>query len=508
MNVAHLLVDGSRRAGGADALVFGGRRTSYPELVDRVARVAAGLRRLGLRPGDRVALLLPNRPELVEMLWACFWGGFVAVPLNWHLHPDEIAYVVEQSGAAAILVSAETSAAADMLPPQVRIIRATAAEGTNTSTAYSAVPAARPLDMAAVNDADPAWLFYTSGTTGRPKGATLSHRNLAAMTAAYHADIDPVAPGSSFLHAAPLTHGSGLYLLPAIGRGATNVISPSGNFSPGDYLGQIERHKITHAAFLAPTMLNRIVRNPQFAKYDLSGLRSIVVGGAPLYQEDLRAAVNAFGPIITQMYGQGEAPMTITAMPPGDALAHPGSCGRPFGGIDLRIVAQDGSPVPDGSDGEVIVRGAVVMNGYWKNPKATAPTLMDGWLHTGDIGHLDPDDGYLYLTDRAKDVIITGGSNVYPREVEEVLLTHPAVREVAVVGVPDSEWGESVVAFVVTDQTLGADELVELCKAHLASFKKPRSVVFVDDLPKNAAGKIIKRQLRQETHLADRQIIR
>ena len=368
----------------------------------------------------------------------------------------------------------------------------------NTVLDYEDVLATEPSPAVDTAPDEPAWLFYTSGTTGRPKGAILTHRNLATVTDAYHHDLDPVADGSIYLHAALLTHGSGMYLLPSTARGATTVIAPGTSFSPSDFVGLIEDHQVTHAAFLAPTMLRRVVDEARGRT--LPSLRSVVVGGAPLYQEDLRAAVGVLGPIVVQMYGQGEAPMTITVMPASEALDHPGSCGRAFHGVEVRIADPDGEPVPDGADGEVLVRGDVVMRGYWDNPDATAATLANGWLHTGDIGHLDA--GYLHLTDRAKDVIITGGSNVYPREVEEVLLTHPAVREAAVVGVPDPEWGESVRAFVVpAGDVTGGDpapgELIQYCRGRLASFKKPREVILVTELPKNAAGKILKRELRR-----------
>ena len=487
MNIAGLLTGPIARAGGRAALVQGSRALSYAELGDRVSRLAAGLTRLGLRPGDRVVLLMPNRPELVESLWAAFHGGLVAVPVNWHLHPDEVGYIVRHCGAAAIVVSDETAAAARGLPKTVRVIR--------TGPDYEALFAPGPAPLAETAGDDPAWLFYTSGTTGRPKGATLTHRNLAAMTEAYHRDLDPVADGAVYLHAAPLTHGSGLYLLPSTARAATQVIAPGTSFSARDFVALIGQHQVTHAAFLAPTMLRYVIDEAR--GQTLPTLRSVVVGGAPLYQEDLRDAVRVLGPVVTQMYGQGEAPMTITVMPPAEALDHPGSCGRPFHGVDVRLAgAEDGEPVPDGSDGEVLVRGDVVMGGgYWDNPDATAATLAGVWLHTGDIGHFE--GAYLHLTDRAKDVIITGGSNVYPREVEEVLLTHPAVRECAVVGVPDPEWGESVRAFVVADGEPDAGELIQFCRGRLASFKKPREVVFVAGLPKNAAGKILKRKLRE-----------
>jgi fatty-acyl-CoA synthase len=487
VNIARLLDDGMARAGDRLALVQGARALTYRELGDRVARLAAGFAGLGLRRGDRIVLLMPNRPELVESLWAAFHGGFVAVPVNWHLHPDEVDYIVRHCRAAAVVVSDETAAATRTLPDAVRVVR--------VARDYEDVLAAEPSPAVDTTADDPAWLFYTSGTTGRPKGATLTHRNLAAMTDAYLLDLDPVADGSSYLHAAPLTHGSGLYLLPSTARGATQVIAPGTSFSARDFVALVEEHQITHAAFLAPTMLRRVVDEARGRTLPSPSLRSVVVGGAPLYQEDLRAAVGVLGPIVVQMYGQGEAPMTITVMPAAEALGHPGSCGRAFHGVQIRIADPDGEPVPDGADGEVLVRGDVVMRGYWDNPDATAATMAQGWLHTGDIGHLDA--GYLHLTDRAKDVIITGGSNVYPREVEEVLLTHPAVREAAVVGVPDPEWGESVRAFVVAAGDPTPGELIQYCRDRLASFKKPREVILVTELPKNAAGKILKRELRR-----------
>jgi acyl-CoA synthetase (AMP-forming)/AMP-acid ligase II len=493
VNTAGLLTEGVARVGDRPALVQGPRTLTYRELGDRVARLAEGFARIGLRRGDRVVLLMPNRPELVEALWAAFHGGFVAVPVNWHLHPDEVEYIVGHCGAAAVVVSDETAAATHALPAAVRVLRVARADGSSAGLDYEDVLAAEPAPAVDTAPDDPAWLFYTSGTTGRPKGATLTHRNLAAMTGAYFHDLDPVADGSTYLHAAPLTHGSGLYLLPSTARGATQVIAPGTSFSTGRFVALLAEHRVTHAAFLAPTMLRRVVDEARGRAFP--DLRSIVVGGAPLYREDLRAAVEVFGPIVTQMYGQGEAPMTITVMPAAAALDHPGSCGRAFHGVEVRIADPDGEPVADGADGEVLVRGDVVMRGYWDNPDATAATLAGGWLHTGDIGHLD--DGYLHLTDRAKDVIITGGSNVYPREVEEVLLTHPAVREVAVVGVPDPEWGESVRAFVVATGEPSPDELIRHCRDRLASFKKPREVVMVAELPKNAAGKILKRELRR-----------
>ncbi len=333
MNIASLLAEPAARAGDRLALVQGERALTYRELGDRVARLAGGLARLGLGPGDRVVLLMPNRPELVESLWAAFHGGFTAVPVNWHLHPDEVAYIVRHCGAAVVVVSDETAAATRGLPDGVRVVR--------TGSGYEDLLAAAVAPRAETAAGDPAWLFYTSGTTGRPKGATLTHRNLSAMTEAYWRDLDPVADGSVYLHAAPLTHGSGLYLLPSTARGATQVIAPGISFSAAGFVRLIQEHQVTHAAFLAPTMLRYVVDEARGAS--LPTLRSIVVGGAPLYQEDLRTAVGVFGPVVTQMYGQGEAPMTITVMPPAEALDHPGSCGRPFHGVEIRLAGADGA---------------------------------------------------------------------------------------------------------------------------------------------------------------------
>lgn len=494
-NVAALLLHGAARAGDGPALRYGDLSTTYPRLVDRVARLAGGLAELGLRPGDRVVLDLPNSPDLVELMWACFWGGHVVVPVNWHLHRDEVAFVVEDCAAAAVLVAPRTAEHARGLPASVQVLSTDGAVGVALATLRSAMPS--PMHVGPADE--PAWLFYTSGTTGRPKGATLSHRNLMAMTLNYYADLDQIPAGSVYLHAAPLSHGSGLYLLPATGHGATNVIAEPTRFDPDAYLDLLSETRATHAAFLAPTMLNRLldVLSPDDTR--TATLRSVVVGGAPFYREDASRALNRLGPVVHQIYGQGESPMTITVLRAEQCDDERfTSCGRPYTGVLVRVVDPAGTPLPAGEDGEVVVRGDVVMSGYWGDPDASATAVRDGWLHTGDIGRLD-EAGFLHLTDRAKDVIITGGSNVYPREVEEVLLTHPGVVEVAVVGRPDRAWGESICAVVVAAPGTRPreDELVAHCRARLAAFKKPRTVMFVAELPKNAAGKVLRRELRE-----------
>lgn len=501
MNIAELLVKGRIVSSTAPAWRFGTTGATYEEFVTRVAGIATGLARSGLEPGDRIVVDLPNSPYFLEVLWAAFWGGFVAVPVNWHLNANEIEYIVDDCDARAIVAAAETVEQCRTLRSSVMRISAGDAGVGVTIDELALAPADAPADCAP--DAT-AWLFYTSGTTGRPKGAMLSHRNLTAMAWAYYSDVDHVDADAVYLHAAPLSHGSGLYSIPIAGHGATQVISPHRSFDAESYLDLVHAHRVTHATFLSPTMLRRLVSVTEPDDDRIRSLRSIMVGGAPLHSDDLRRAQAVFGGIVHQMYGQGESPMTITAIR-GDEMhgRRASSCGRPFTGIAVRVVDSTGEPLPPGQRGEVVVRGDTVMSGYWGNPEATARTLAGGWLHTGDIGHFDS-NGYLFLTDRSKDVIITGGTNVYPREVEEVLLQHPAVSEASVIGVPDADWGESICAVVVLEPGAEASgtDLIMHCRSRLASFKKPRRVIFAEELPKNATGKILKRELRARVELA------
>jgi long-chain acyl-CoA synthetase len=351
---------------------------------------------------------------------------------------------------------------------------------------------------------DVAWLFYTSGTTGRPKGAMLTHRNLLAMTLSYFADVDRIGPADAILHAAPMSHGSGCYILPHAARGACQVIPASGGFDPAEIVALL-RHWRGVTMFAAPTMVKRLAEHPAAAASDHPGLKTIVYGGGPMYRADLDRASAVLGDRLAQIYGQGESPMCITAL---DKAAHAerghprhdarlASVGRAQAVVEV-IVADDADrPLPPGAPGEVLVRGDSVMAGYWRDPEASARTLRGGWLHTGDIGVLD-EDGFLTLRDRSKDLIIAGGANIYPREVEEVLLRHPAVAEAAVVGAPDAAWGERVVAFVVARPGVPCDPaaLDAFCLAQIARFKRPRAYHLVEALPKNSYGKVLKTELR------------
>jgi acyl-CoA synthetase (AMP-forming)/AMP-acid ligase II len=347
---------------------------------------------------------------------------------------------------------------------------------------------------------DPAWLFYTSGTTGLPKGAVLSHRNLIAMAVNCLADICSFQHDDRLLHVAPLSHGSGMYLIPALSRGAENIINADGGFDPDRVLRFVANERVTVLPFLAPTMIVRLLEADPAIR--VPALRAIVYGGAPIHLRHLRAALQRFGPMLTQLYGQGESPMTISALP---TWAHENtddealqSAGFVRSGVEVRILDADGAIASHEEVGEIAVRGDVVMRGYWRNDDANAASLTDGWLKTGDIGRFDA-RGHLHILDRRHDTIISGGSNIYPREVEDILTRHPAVSEAIVFGVPDPEWGENVASAIVLREgcaDVDADTLIAFCREHLGSFKKPKRIEFVTELPKNAYGKVLRRDLR------------
>ncbi len=493
MNIASLLERSALRAPGQPALLRGTRQVhDYAGLCDAAARVAGWLHGQGLQRGDRVALYMPNCVEYLIAMQGIAWAGMAMVPINAKLHPREAAYIVEHSGARLVV-----GAGVEGGPGPIRTI---AAEDLLASAAGHA-----PAGLADMQPDDLAWLFYTSGTTGRPKGVMLSHRNLLAMTLCFRGDVASVEAGDVKVYAAPMSHGAGLYAFPYVAAGARHVVPVSGGFDALELLG-LARELGNVCLFAAPTMVNRLVDGAEQAGCGGEGFRTIVYGGGPMYSADIRRARKVLGPCFVQIYGQGETPMTISALSRGDIddERHPewlhrlASVGVRQAAVDVRVVGEDGNPVPSGELGEIVVRGDTVMQGYWNDPVATAATLRDGWLHTGDVGCLDA-FGYLTLKDRSKDLIISGGSNIYPREVEEVLLEHPAIVEAAVVGAPDADWGEVVVAFVVgaAGRPVPTGELDAMCLERIARFKRPKRYVQLDALPKNNYGKVLKTELRK-----------
>jgi acyl-CoA synthetase (AMP-forming)/AMP-acid ligase II len=438
-------------------------------------------------PGTRVAVATENRPEIIELMFATWAAECVYVPINYKLHPREMEQILGDAGVTQVFASPKIAAQlAPSTAVPVEIIGTDAYESH-----FGATPSTPPTTT------DPstlAWLFYTSGTTGRSKGAMLSHRNLMAMTVAHLADFDDPDENCSLIRSAPMSNGSGLYVPPYLLRGARQVVPASRAFEPDEFLELCEHHPGC-SAFLAPTMVQRLVQTGRSCPRNL---KTVVYGGGPMYVDSLKKAMAAFGPIFVQLYGQGEAPMTITGLRRADHIdaddAILGSVGYARSGVDVAVLAADGAPAAIDEIGEIVCRGDVVMSGYRKNPGATASALKDGWLHTGDMGSFDA-RGFLTLRDRSKDVVISGGSNIYPREVEEVLIEHPGVVEACVVGAPDEEWGEVVVAFIVGSAS--AADLDAYLLERIARFKRPKRCEFVDEIPKNNYGKVLKRELRE-----------
>ncbi|MFZ9985580.1 MAG: AMP-binding protein [Ilumatobacteraceae bacterium] len=501
MNPAVWLIRNALKRPNAPALADGTLvHATWRQFADRAAALAGGMRSsFGLEAGDRVAIVMGNCPEYLEAKYAIWHAGLVAVPVNSRLHREEINYILDHSGARLVFTDADHL---DDVKPLVEEIGTLDRVVLTPSPEWNDLLVSTAIPLAEHSPEDPAWLFYTSGTTGRPKGATLSHRNLLMMSLSYFADIDELSEHDSILHAAPLSHGSGLYGLPHVARGAVSVVPASRGVDAKEIVDLIQAWP-GMSFFAAPTMVKRLAGDPVVASADLKNLKTIIYGGAPMYMPDLEKALDVFGPRLAQIYGQGETPMTITGLSKDDHAnrSHPKwrermqSVGTPRTDVEVRVVDENDKELPIGEIGEVIVRGDVVMSGYWNQFDASSETLRGGWLHTGDMGSFS-DDGYLTLRDRSKDLIISGGMNIYPREVEEVLLLHPTVKAVAVVGRPDSEWGEAVVAFVVAEGAASAEELDQLCLDRIARFKRPKEYRFVDSLPTNNYGKVLKRELR------------
>jgi len=504
MNIAHLLLGSAREFRDLPALARGAApHLTYRELWRKVSVMSMHLRtRFGLERGDRVAIAMTNGVEAIEAMYAVWHAGLCAVPMNAKLHAREFAFILENSGARLCFVTSDLAPTIAEAAKEVPALKEIVDVATRS---YGFMEAGDPTAMTEAEPTDPAWLFYTSGTTGRPKGATLTHRNLLAMTMNYFADVDRPPPGGSIVHAAPISHGSGLWNFAMLARGSVQVFPESGRYEVPETVALMNRWPEC-SIFLAPTMVKRLIEHGSVSDLGPAALRLITYGGAPMYVADLKRALDLLGNKLAQLYGQGESPMTITHLSREMHAdrSHPrweerlASAGRPDSYVAVKVVDEAGRALPVGEVGEIIVKGDTVMAGYWNDPEATAKALRDGWLWTGDVGAFD-EEGLLTLKDRSKDMIISGGSNIYPREIEDVLNLHPAVAECSVVGRPHPEWGEEVVAFVVArpGKALAPAELDKLCLDNIARFKRPKDYRFIEALPKNNYGKILKTELRK-----------
>jgi acyl-CoA synthetase (AMP-forming)/AMP-acid ligase II len=502
MNIATWLFSSGRIYANRPALRSGNElHATYHQFASRSQTIGRYLAEsYGIAEGDRVAVFTPNSVEYLEILYAIWWIGAVVVPINHKLHSQEAAWIISDATAKLAITATGNMFAEPALSDGFAEIGIKSEKLIKIAKKTERLVA--PCDR---KSGDLAWLFYTSGTTGRPKGVMLSHTNLMMMSLCYALDVDQVEATNHPLYAAPMSHGAGLYNFPFVRVGACHIIPESQGFDPQEIIDLAGSQKEL-TFFAAPTMVKRLVTHSKSIGFNGAGIRSIIYGGGPMYAADLNDAIDQFGARFIQIYGQGESPMTISFLPRNLVVdeTHPNceqrrkSVGIAHSCIELRILDLNGQPTDTGTHGEVAVRGDTVMTGYWNNPAATAKTLVNGCLLTGDLGFLD-EDGFLTLTDRSKDVIISGGTNIYPREVEETLLRHPGVEEVAVVGVSDPEWGENVLAVVVLSgaSQICSSTLNDWCKLHIASFKKPKHYEFVTELPKNGYGKVLKTELRK-----------
>ena len=499
INIAELFDDGLRRNGDHPALWFEGRWWGSAELNRAGHGLATGLRDLGLQPGDRVVVTMMNCPEVATSYLGAWTAGIAVVPVLFLLTTDELRHIVEDSGATAAITTPEllpkVREVAAAVPSLRHIVCVGGGDGSVDFAELSAAPAmVTPHDTGAE---EAAVILYTSGTTGRPKGVVLSHRNLRTSADNAHAAWDP-GDDQVGLGCLPLSHVYGLSttLAGTFRRGRSALMRW---FDAGGVLQLIEEHQVTITA-LVPAMMVALVDHPDLPRRDVSSLRWVVSGASPLPLDLLHRFEAALGCTVLQGYGLSESTAQCTLNTP--EHNRPGSVGRPLPGVEVAVVDREGGRLGAGEDGEILLRGGNVMHGYFGMAEETARTIVDGWLHTGDVGHLDA-DGYLYVLDRSKDLIIRGGFNIIPRDVEEVLVAHPAVGQAAVIGLPDQRLGEVVHADVVLSPgaTASAAELIAHCRERLAAYKCPQSIDVVAALPLNSVGKVLKRQLRAE-HVA------
>ena len=511
MNLAQFVTQSARRFSERPALIWGDRRWSWAEFDARVCAMSAVLAEHGIGSGDRVVVQSKNSNLMLESMWACFRIGAVWVPTNFRLLPDDVAYLATASGARALLCGGEfpDHAAAVVKAVASLVLVAKMGPGPLDAPDLDALMAAHlgaDYPAAPVEYDHPCWFISTSGTTGRPKLAVLTHGQMAYIVTSHLADLVPgTTEDDCCLVVAPLSHGAGNHGLTQVARGATTVLLPSDRFDPAEVWRLVADHRVTNM-FTVPTIIKLLVEHPDVDAHDHRSLRQVVYAGAPMYRADQKRALVKLGPVLVQYFGLSEVTGCITVLTPAlHALddgpdARVGTCGVPRTGVDIQVQdPETGAALPAGTTGEICVCGLAVFAGYYNNPAANAKAFRDGWFRTGDLGHLDT-EGFLFITGRASDMYISGGSNVYPREIEEVLLTHPDIGEVAVLGMPDPVWGEAgvAVAVLLPDASLDEAGLLSWMEGRVARYKQPRRAFFLPELPKSGYGKVTKDTIRQE----------
>lgn len=510
MNLAHVLTQNARRFPDHPGLIWREQSWSWRAIDQAVSALAAALGARGLGKGDRLFVHAKNCPEMLYSMFACFRLGAVWVPTNFRLMPDELIYLAEFSGAKGFLCHSdfpEHAATVARAVPGVEFIwRIGGGEfGEREVGAEIAAHQGKNVANAPVQQDDPCWFFFTSGTTGRSKAAVLTHGQLGFVLTNHLADLLPgITDADASLVVAPLSHGAGVHLLNVAARGAPSILLPTDRFDIPEAYRLIEQHRVTNM-FTVPTILKLLAEHEAAERFDHSSLRHVIYAGAPMYREDQKMALKRLGKVITQYFGLGEVTGNITVLPP--ALHDPddrantkfGTCGYERTGMQVSIQNDAGEELQPHETGEICVCGPAVFAGYYNNPEANAKAFRDGWFRTGDLGHMD-EEGFVYITGRASDMYISGGSNIYPREIEEKILTHPAIAEVAVLGVPDRLWGEVGVAICVAREGEAPDEaaLAAFLGAKVPRYKMPKRFFFWDALPKSGYGKVPKRLVRDE----------
>jgi long-chain acyl-CoA synthetase len=491
LNLASIVAETAGRAPETVAVRLGELELTYAELDERSARLATALEQRGLQQGDRVGVMLPNVPEFPISYYGVLRAGGVVVPMNVLLKRREIAFYLEDSGAKLLLAwhgfaDEARDGAADVGAELIEVEPGAFAELLD---AHDPRPG-----LAETDEEDTAVILYTSGTTGKPKGAELTNFNLSRNADIASRTTCTIAAGDVVLGALPLFHSFGqtVSMNASLRVGATLTLVP--RFDPGEVLETMQRDRVTHF-YGVPTMYGALLHHPGREEFDTSTLRICITGGASMPVEVLRGFEGAFDCELLEGYGLSETSPVACTNHPGRERK-PGSIGTPLEEVEMKVVDEDGNEVVQGEVGEIVIQGHNVMKGYWNRPDATADAIRDGWFHSGDMARVD-EDGYFFIVDRKKDLIIRGGYNVYPREVEEVLYEHPKIREAAVLGVPHNEWGEEIGAAVVLHEgeELAPEEVSEYVKGQIAAYKYPRVVWFLDDLPKGPTGKILKREI-------------
>lgn len=508
MNLAHMLTQNARRHGTRDGFVWGERAWTWAEIDANVSALAAALAARGIAKGDRILVHSKNGDEMFCSMFAAFRLGAVWVPTNFRLMPDEVAYLATASGAKGFLCHGDfpEHAAAVKGPAFTWRIGETGSFGEQSVAEAIKAHVGAKVDNVAVEHDDPCWFFFTSGTTGRSKAAVLTHGQMGFVVTNHLADLTPgTSEQDASLVVAPLSHGAGVHQLMQTARGAKTVLLSTERFDIDEAFRLIATHGVSNL-FTVPTILKMMVEHPAVERYDHSSLRHVIYAGAPMYREDQKTALHKLGKVIVQYFGLGEVTGNITVLPAAlhetedGPKARIGSCGYERTGMQVSIQDEQGRELKPFETGEICVIGPAVFAGYYDNPEANAKAFRDGWFRTGDLGHMD-EEGFVYITGRASDMYISGGSNIYPREIEEKILTHPAIGEVAVLGVPDPTWGEVGVAVCVPREGgkgVTEAEMAAFLAPKVPRYKMPKRFFFWEALPKSGYGKIPKRLVKDE----------